>query len=356
MLWCLAHCSYAKGWDCKEPDRVIVVASSIASELAKAREENTFAAASQRLDDLQKAAPPNRRFAIYKERIGLALKFNQTDRVIEAYRSLFDLTDASTPVRELARDDLSVLYLDQGKAEEIVALYSDKARPACNVSLSARYALAMAHNALGQYEAAERIVTETSRLGVRFGDKSAKLPVAWQLLQLRLDCNQERWEHCAADYGGLLRLNGRDAVLTRQLTVLLPKMRTFPQLATMLAYAEADGIIKDNAVVPLTAENSVGAEEEASIWQSDIVPASRAPPQYPRDAFQRHQSGYVVLHVEINEDGTVDKVKVVESSPKGVFEAAALQAVFKWRFKPRMANGKTVRQAGLQRIDFFDNP
>ena len=43
---------------------------------------------------------------------------------------------------------------------------------------------------------------------------------------------------------------------------------------------------------------------------------------------------------------------MLESKPKGLFEAAAVQAVLRWKFKPKVVNGQPVQQKGAQRIEF----
>ena len=54
----------------------------------------------------------------------------------------------------------------------------------------------------------------------------------------------------------------------------------------------------------------------------------------------------------VNPDGSVRKARVVEAKPKGLFEAAAVTAVQKWRFKPKTVDGKAVEFHGVQRIEF----
>jgi protein TonB len=43
---------------------------------------------------------------------------------------------------------------------------------------------------------------------------------------------------------------------------------------------------------------------------------------------------------------------VKESRPSTVFNAAAIQAVLKWKFKPRVEGGVAIKQRGITRIDF----
>lgn len=66
------------------------------------------------------------------------------------------------------------------------------------------------------------------------------------------------------------------------------------------------------------------------------------PPAYPADALSRKQDGKVVLIVDVGADGSVTKAQVDTSNPPTVFDAAALEAVRKWKFSPAMEQGKAV--------------
>ncbi|HUS23711.1 MAG TPA: energy transducer TonB [Candidatus Binatia bacterium] len=85
---------------------------------------------------------------------------------------------------------------------------------------------------------------------------------------------------------------------------------------------------------------------------SDLIPLVRINPQYPRQAMRDGISGWVQLEIEINPDGSVRSARPVAAQPRGVFESAAVQGVMKWRFKPKVVDGKPVAAKGLQRLEF----
>jgi|SRR5690349_13112816 len=85
---------------------------------------------------------------------------------------------------------------------------------------------------------------------------------------------------------------------------------------------------------------------------SELTPVMRIAPQYPRTAARDGISGYVVFELVINPDGTVRSAKSIKSQPRGVFEAAATQAIMKWKFRPKTEEGKPVETKGIQQIDF----
>lgn len=90
----------------------------------------------------------------------------------------------------------------------------------------------------------------------------------------------------------------------------------------------------------------------AALFDGDLLPLQRIPPQYPRDAARGGITGWVQLEVLVNADGSVRSAKVIDAKPRGVFEASAVQAVMRWKFKPKVENGKPVEQRGAQKIEF----
>jgi periplasmic protein TonB len=85
---------------------------------------------------------------------------------------------------------------------------------------------------------------------------------------------------------------------------------------------------------------------------SELIPLVRIQPQYPRQALRDGISGYVRFELVINPDGTVKSARPIASQPRGVFESAAMQAILKWKFKPKVEDGKAMESKGVQQIDF----
>ena len=85
---------------------------------------------------------------------------------------------------------------------------------------------------------------------------------------------------------------------------------------------------------------------------SDLIPLQRIPPTYPAEARRAGISGSVTIDVTVNPDGSVRKARVLEAKPKGLFEAAAVTAIQKWRFKPKTVDGKAVEFHGVQTVKF----
>jgi protein TonB len=68
---------------------------------------------------------------------------------------------------------------------------------------------------------------------------------------------------------------------------------------------------------------------------------SKVEPEYPPMARQLKIAGDVDLEAVVKEDGTVEKVNVVDGNP--VLTKAGSEALMKWKFRPVMADGKAVK-------------
>jgi protein TonB len=81
-------------------------------------------------------------------------------------------------------------------------------------------------------------------------------------------------------------------------------------------------------------------------------PVAQSPPAYPQRAIAKNIEGYVVLRLLINRSGGVDQVKVMDSSPAGVFEECAVAAARGWRFEPARYQGEAVKMWARIRVPF----
>ncbi|NVJ70334.1 MAG: energy transducer TonB [Alphaproteobacteria bacterium] len=88
----------------------------------------------------------------------------------------------------------------------------------------------------------------------------------------------------------------------------------------------------------------------------DYLPLVRVQPQYPRRAQERGIEGYVIVELTVNEDGTVppDSIIIIEAEPKGYFERAATKAASKFKYKPKVVNGKPQKVVGVKYRFSFD--
>ncbi|MGB2426060.1 MAG: energy transducer TonB [Alteromonas sp.] len=85
----------------------------------------------------------------------------------------------------------------------------------------------------------------------------------------------------------------------------------------------------------------------------EYLPIVKVAAVYPRRALQRGIEGFVIVEFTVTKQGSVRDPIVVEASPQGIFEQAALDAALKFKYKPRVVNGEPMEVAGVQnRITF----
>ena len=84
----------------------------------------------------------------------------------------------------------------------------------------------------------------------------------------------------------------------------------------------------------------------------DVIPLVRMPAQYPSKAKRRNIEGFVKARLEVNVLGTVDSVEIIDAKPRGVFERSAIRALYKYKFKPQIIDGKPQPQTVTQTLEY----
>ncbi len=85
----------------------------------------------------------------------------------------------------------------------------------------------------------------------------------------------------------------------------------------------------------------------------DVMPLVRINPDYPPRALSRGIEGWVQIQFTITATGTVKDAVVVKSS-SNMFEEAAVKAILRWRYNPKIENGEGVERVGMQTILRFE--
>ena len=67
-----------------------------------------------------------------------------------------------------------------------------------------------------------------------------------------------------------------------------------------------------------------------------------------------YDAGWVELEFTVKADGSTGDIVVTNSSPRKTFDAAAVNAITEWRYKPVVRDGKPVDQRAAVRIRFSD--
>jgi len=80
----------------------------------------------------------------------------------------------------------------------------------------------------------------------------------------------------------------------------------------------------------------------------EVTRVSSPAPEYPRRAIRLGLEGAVMLEFDVDTDGSVLDPYVVESTPAGVFDRAAIKSVRKFLYEPPMYNGTSVKVNNVQ--------
>ena len=158
-----------------------------------------------------------------------------------------------------------------------------------------------------------------------------------------------------------------DFVRLKREPVVEPKKREVPKRARpereppppdmQLSDSGGPGKLEIAATAPdLSLDLDLGGKQ-ASAGQGgdgDPIPLVRVNPQYPARAMQRGIEGWVQLSFTITAAGTVKDVRVEQAEPPNFFEQAAINAVSKYKYKPRLVDGQPVETPNVRVILAFN--
>lgn len=109
---------------------------------------------------------------------------------------------------------------------------------------------------------------------------------------------------------------------------------------------------------------------EFSISDSDYLPLVKVEPIYPERAVTHGFSGWVIVRFTVTPSGTVADPAVVKdcawiqppgaqgeschNSPNPIFDSASIRAALKFKYKPRIIDGKPIATEGVENKITFD--
>lgn len=118
----------------------------------------------------------------------------------------------------------------------------------------------------------------------------------------------------------------------------------------------------------LAEERVILLERQRTLTEAEYQPIVKVAPLYPQRALSRGMQGWVLVEFEVNKTGAVVSPRVVDNcgwlqpkaagpcvnSPNGVFDSAALRAVQKFKYAPRMNDGAPIRVSRVQNKITFE--
>ncbi|MCX7065987.1 MAG: energy transducer TonB [Proteobacteria bacterium] len=126
------------------------------------------------------------------------------------------------------------------------------------------------------------------------------------------------------------------------------KMPEIPQITSQSTGFDGGGV---SQVIPTFDTSGMGQISVGS--DRDVIPLVRINPEYPSRARSRGIEGWVQVEFAITPAGTVADAKVVDADPKGLFERAALDAISRWKYNPKVVDGRAMERRGVQVVLTF---
>ncbi len=83
------------------------------------------------------------------------------------------------------------------------------------------------------------------------------------------------------------------------------------------------------------------------------VPQFLVSPTYPSRAITRGIEGYVDVRFDISAIGNAENAQVMHAEPENIFDRAAVAAVQRWRYQPKMVDGNARTYPGMTRRIVF---
>lgn len=77
-------------------------------------------------------------------------------------------------------------------------------------------------------------------------------------------------------------------------------------------------------------------------------PVFQVEPNYPMDAARDGIEGWVELRFTIAPNGTTQDIEVINAEPARIFNRDARRALSKWRYQPKLVDGRAVSQTGMR--------
>ncbi|OGQ89336.1 MAG: hypothetical protein A2289_05980 [Deltaproteobacteria bacterium RIFOXYA12_FULL_58_15] len=152
-----------------------------------------------------------------------------------------------------------------------------------------------------------------------------------------------------------VRLKRAEATQSKQRE--LPKRRASQDTPTpppMTIDTSADAGPSSNAIsvelpsIETSLDLSGGPHLGTAPSDTDAIPLVRVNPQYPHSAAQQKVEGWVQVEFNISATGVVADPKVVKAHPPGIFERAAISAIRKWKYKPKIKDGKAIERHNVR--------
>lgn len=100
-----------------------------------------------------------------------------------------------------------------------------------------------------------------------------------------------------------------------------------------------------NPPIPPVIDNHFGSDQ--------LMPLIKVQPDYPAIAAARGIEGFVDVVFDVTATGTTENIRIIHAEPSSVFNRSVIQALQRWKYKPKLVNDNPVKALDVrERITF----
>lgn len=180
----------------------------------------------------------------------------------------------------------------------------------------------------------------------------------WGMQKLIAGGNDAMTEPVKGNVLDFIRLKKDESVVKKERKVQKPaKPKEPPPPMTTPPMQQSNpnaGATKNSFSADIHADAGLSGGLNLDSNDGDYLPIVKVAAIYPRRAQTRGIEGFVVVEFTVTKTGAVTSPVVVHAEPKGVFDRAALDAVVKFKYKPRVVDGVAMAVAGVQNKISFE--
>lgn len=112
-----------------------------------------------------------------------------------------------------------------------------------------------------------------------------------------------------------------------------------------------DVLVIANDITPLVPTTTAQLEFYSD---GEYLPLVKIQPPYPRRALARGISGYTIVEFDISAHGFVQTPRIIEAFPSTIFNSVSLKTIAKYKYRPKVIDGKPVTVKGVRNKFVFD--
>ncbi|MBU2870069.1 energy transducer TonB [Colwellia sp. E2M01] len=179
----------------------------------------------------------------------------------------------------------------------------------------------------------------------------------WGMQKLIAGGNDVMTEPAKGNVLDFIRLKKDEAVVKKERKPqkpAKPKEPPPPMVAPQMQQANPNAnATKSSFAADIQTDMGLSGGLSLDTGDGDYLPIVKVAAVYPRRAQSRGIEGFVIVEFVVTKTGSVTNAVVVQAEPEGVFDRAALDAVAKFKYKPRVVDGVAMEVSGVQnRITF----